>query len=80
MDTKQFDVIVEHRLRLIRMVLASKAKEYARGDRLHNFKRAAGFMRETPEAACFFFSMKHFTSIADMVGTGLILMLDYQIL
>ena len=67
MDNKTFDSIVEKRCAAIKRVLASKAKEYARGDRLHNFKRAGDFMRKTPETVCFGFAMKHFTSIADIV-------------
>lgn len=67
MTQETFNQIVEHRIRTIRMVLAAKAKEYARGDRLHNFKRSAAFMMASPEMACFSFAMKHFTSVADMV-------------
>lgn len=67
MDQDRFNEVVENRCRDIKMILAVKAKEYARGDRLHNFKRAAGFMKTAPEATCFAFAMKHFTSIADMV-------------
>jgi hypothetical protein len=67
MNTETFDKIINERCRLIKSILSSKAKEYARGDRLHNFKRAGSFMNKTPEAVCFGFAMKHFTSIADMV-------------
>lgn len=67
MNQETFDRIVEDRCRLIKNILASKAKEYARGDRLHNFKRAAGFLGKTPETACWGFAMKHITSIADLV-------------
>lgn len=67
MNTETFERIVNERCRLIKSILASKAKEYARGDRLHNFKRAGAFMFRSPEAVCFGFAMKHFTSIADMV-------------
>lgn len=67
MNQETFNRIVDERCRLIKSVLASKAKEYARGDRLHNFKRAAGFMNKTAETACWGFGMKHLTSIADIV-------------
>lgn len=39
----------------------------ARGDRLHNFKRAAKALQSTPERACISFWMKHVVSILDMV-------------
>lgn len=67
MNTETFDKIVNERCRLIKAILSAKAKEYARGDRLHNFKRAGAFMFNSPEKVCFGFAMKHFTSIADMV-------------
>lgn len=67
MNQETFNRIVDERCATIKRVLASKAKEYARGERLHNFKRAAGFMGKTPETACWGFAMKHFTSIADMI-------------
>lgn len=67
MNQEIFNRIVDERCRLIKSVLASKAKEYARGDRLHNFKRTAGFLNKTSETACWSFAMKHITSIADMV-------------
>lgn len=67
MDNREFDRILTNRITAIKQVLASKGKEYGRMDRLHNFKRAAAFMRTSPEVACFSFSMKHFTSIADIV-------------
>lgn len=68
MNNETFNQIVEDRIRTIRTVLASKGKEYGRGDRLHNFKRSAAFMQCAPESACFAFAMKHFTSVADMVN------------
>lgn len=67
MIDEQFNRIVQRRCEKIVAVLASKAKEYARGDRLHNFKRASRFMNKSPETVCWGFAMKHFTSIADMV-------------
>lgn len=67
MDQTQFDLIVEKRCTLIKQILASKAEEYARGDRLHNFKRAAQFGTDVPEKACWNFLMKHLVSIADLV-------------
>ena len=67
MDTPTFEKIVGQRCEAIKAILASKAKEYAREDRLHNFKRAGLFMNKTPATVCWGFAMKHFTSIADIV-------------
>jgi len=67
MKPKDFDKIVNARCAKIKSILASKAKEYSREDRLHNFKRAGVFMGKSPGTVCWGFAMKHFTSIADIV-------------
>lgn len=67
MDQKDFDRVVNNRIRAIKEILASKAEEYATEDRLHNFNRAAVFMNKKPSTVCWGFAMKHFTSIADIV-------------
>lgn len=67
MNYEEFDVIVEERLEKIREILGKKAEEYARGDRLSNFKRAAAAERCTPERALIGMWMKHVISILDMV-------------
>ena len=67
MTDKEFQKILESRLEKIKLVLARKASEYSRGDRLHNFKRASEALRITPERACIGFLMKHIVSILDMV-------------
>lgn len=41
MTPEQFDSVLSERLSDIRHVLGAKGQEYARGDRLSNFKRAA---------------------------------------
>lgn len=68
MTDREFNSIVEKCCATIYSVLASKAKEYARGDRLSNFKKAASAMSMTPEKACVAFWMKHVISIADLVN------------
>ncbi len=68
MTDQEFDAIILQRSEKTRAVLASKAGEYARGDRLSNFKRAAGAMDTTPEGACVAFWMKHVISIVDLVN------------
>lgn len=67
MKAEQFDKIVENRCISIKQVLASKAKEYAKGDRLWNFKRAARVSEISPELALKGMLMKHLVSVFDMV-------------
>lgn len=67
MDDERFNFILYSRLDKIREVLGRKAAEYAYGDRLSNFKRAAEIQRIAPEQACWNFLMKHLVSIQDMV-------------
>lgn len=69
MDTEQFeDIVVNNRLYLTEKVLGSKADEYARGDRLSNFKKAAELMNCTPERALFGFVTKHIVALSDFVN------------
>lgn len=68
MNDTQFQAIVELRCKKIKSVLASKAKEYARQDRLSNFKKASALMGVTPATACMSFWMKHIVSIVDLVN------------
>lgn len=67
MTTEEFNLLVHNRTEKIRAVLATKAAEYARGDRLSNFKRAATILRVTPEQAWVGMFAKHLVSILDMV-------------
>ncbi len=65
-----FNRVIRDRLQEIRRRLAAKGKEYARGDRLSNFKVAAAFQGVTPERALMGMLAKHLVSIADLVGDG----------
>jgi hypothetical protein len=67
MNTEQFEIILESRLSSIKQVLGNKAKEYAIGDRLYNFKRAAEISRTTPQQALAGMFMKHLVSVLDLV-------------
>ena len=67
MNTEQFETILESRLSSIKQVLGNKAKEYAIGDRLYNFKRAAEISRTTPQQALAGMFMKHLVSVLDLV-------------
>ena len=67
MNDSDFSAVVQRRIKMILESLDVKAKEYARGDRLHNFKRAADLKQETPEKALIGFWTKHLVSLLDMV-------------
>lgn len=67
MNNEDFNAIVMSRCDQIQKVLTKKAAEYARGDRLSNFKEAAKIQRTTPEQTCVNFMMKHIVSILDIV-------------
>jgi len=65
-----FNELLERKLADSRTVLASKATEYSHGgDRLSNFKRAAGMLNCEPEAALLAFVTKHITALYDFVAT-----------
>lgn len=67
MDNKTFNAIVEERIEVIKKVLASKATEYARGDRLSNFKTAGRLDDESPERALWGMFKKHIVSVKDLI-------------
>ena len=68
MTANDFDMVLKERLEAAERVLGSKAKEYAsQEDRLHNFKRAAALLGQTPAQACVGFMTKHLVSILDIV-------------
>ncbi len=67
MTAEEFNLLVHNRTEKIKDILAKKAQEYARDDRLSNFKRAAVIQRETPEKAWLGMWAKHLVSILDMV-------------
>lgn len=66
MKTQEFeDIILKNRLYLIEKVLGEKADEYARGDRLSNFKKAGKLLDCTPETALFSIASKHIIALSD---------------
>ena len=67
MNTKQFNQILDRRLKLSKEILSNKAKEYATTDRLHNFKVAARILNTTPEDALRGMMMKHIVSVFDLI-------------
>lgn len=67
MTREEFNEIVETRIEHIKFTLTNKGREYARGDRLSNFKRAAALEKCTPEKALRGMLSKHLISIYDMI-------------
>jgi len=67
MNTLDFETILDSRIQSIKTVLGNKAKEYAIGDRLYNFKRAAEISRTSPQKALLGMFMKHLVSVLDLV-------------
>jgi hypothetical protein len=68
MNATEFEDFLEGKLRETRMVLATKGNEYAHGDRLSNFKRAAEFLDCTPEKALWGFVSKHIIALNDFIA------------
>ena len=69
MEAREFeDIILKNRLFETERVLGAKAEEYARGDRLSNFKKAAGLLGCTPERALLGFVSKHIVALSDFVS------------
>lgn len=67
MDLMEFAVVVNARIDSIRKILGAKAQEYAFGDRLSNFKRAAAMLENKPEEALLGMMAKHWVSVMDMI-------------
>lgn len=67
MNDQQFEDIIQARVKKCLDMLGMKAKEYARGDRLHNFHHAGALLRCSPEKALLGFLAKHLVSIIDMI-------------
>ena len=66
MDTNEFNEVLEKQTIRINKVLFNKAKEYAVGDRLHNFKVAAGLQGVSTKQALAGMMVKHTVSVYDM--------------
>lgn len=67
MKAEHFNKIVETRLLNCRNVLVKKADEYARGDRLSNFKAAGRIDEESPEKSLWAMWKKHIVSIMYLI-------------
>ena len=67
MNISEFNYVLNQRISQIREVLSHKAKEYARDDRLHNFKVAADILGCSPAHALIGMKVKHDVSVLDLV-------------
>jgi hypothetical protein len=67
MKNEELEKIVDERIGKIRDLLVKKGAEYARGDRLSNFKKAGAGQGCTPERALIGMMDKHRVSIYDLV-------------
>jgi len=67
MNLEQFEKVVDGRLQRIVSILKRKADEYARGDRLSNFKRAAKILGSSPERALLGMMAKDWVSVLDLI-------------
>jgi hypothetical protein len=67
MTNDQLNRLVQTRTERIEEMLTAKAEEYARGDRLSNFKEAAVQLHCTPEKALLSFVTKHWIALGYFV-------------
>lgn len=68
MTLEEFEKVFNARVAKCQTVLIGKNTEYARGgDKLSNFKKAAGRLGSTPEFALLGMENKHSISIVDMI-------------
>lgn len=68
MTTEEFMRVVDRRLHLVREVLCAKADEYARGDRLSNFKQGAALTNERPVEVLAGLVIKHEVAFHNFVN------------
>ena len=74
MTEERFNKLVDEIIERTRQTLQTKGREYARGDRLSNFKKAGHLQDTTPEKALGGMLAKHVVSLYDMLndaGRGL---------
>jgi hypothetical protein len=68
MNPKAFEKLFKDIVKRNNKTALAKNKEYASdSDKMHNFKRAAAMLQETPEKALIGMWVKHIISLLDMV-------------
>lgn len=68
MTSQEFMKVLDNRLGRVRSTLEGKADEYARGDRLSNFKKIAAFRGKSPEDVLFSLVAKHIAALDDFIA------------
>ena len=68
MKPEQFNQIIEELHKHERDTLITKADEYARDDRLSNFKRISHLAHSTDERACLMLTAKHIVALFDFAN------------
>lgn len=68
MDSEQFHKVFKEVFGMSEKVLTKKETEYGRGDRYHNFKRAAAKLGITPLEALQGMKVKHEVSVDDLIA------------
>lgn len=69
MQSSDFASVLADTFQQIEKVLGAKAAEYAKDDRLNNFKTVASLRGVTPSEALAGMMAKHTVSIYDMIGS-----------
>ena len=68
MKDKEFQEVLQQRLKKIEQTLGQKAKEYAaEGDKLHNFNVGARITGQIREKVLWGFALKHYISFMDIL-------------
>lgn len=68
MTEKEFQEVLQQRLKKIEQTLGQKAKEYATDmDKLHNFNVGARLTGQTRERVLWGFALKHYISFLDIL-------------
>jgi len=67
MNDVSFRHVLLQRITQVTKNLTAKADEYARGDRLSNFKKIADMLDTTPEKALIGLVMKHIVALVDFI-------------
>lgn len=69
MKAEDFTEVIHAQFNMCEDILSTKAHEYATGDRLHNFKRAAELQGVSPRTALAGMMAKHVVSVFDMCAS-----------
>ncbi len=67
MTNQEFSIVLQDTIGRITSILGSKAQEYAKGDRLHNFNKAAALANTSREMALRGMLAKHIISVWDLI-------------